>query len=115
PAVAMIHVRLTGRLGNQMFQYATARALAETHKTAVDVDVSAYLYPGELKYFQLWRFPRLRLHSLVPQYFKSKFQNIFKSKSRRCRPYAMDGLGFDPGVLELPDRTALQGFFTSER
>jgi hypothetical protein len=111
----MIYVRLTGRLGNQMFQYATARALAETRATAVGVDVSAYLYPSDWKYFQLWRFPRLRLHSLVPQYFKNKTQDVFKFQSRRRRPYAMSGLGFDPGVLQLPDWTALRGFFTSER
>jgi hypothetical protein len=41
----MIIVRVTGGIGNQMFQYAFGRALAERHKTEVKLDISFYSDP----------------------------------------------------------------------
>ena len=38
----MIIVRLIGGLGNQMFQYATARRLAEKHPTILKLDVTGF-------------------------------------------------------------------------
>lgn len=38
----MIYVRLLGGLGNQMFQYATARRLAAKHNTQLVLDTSSY-------------------------------------------------------------------------
>jgi Glycosyl transferase family 11 len=38
----MIIVRIGGGLGNQMFQYAIGRQLAETHKTLLKLDLSVY-------------------------------------------------------------------------
>src|SRR5687768_16956922 len=38
----MIVVKLMGGLGNQMFQYATARAIAHRNKTALYMDTSGF-------------------------------------------------------------------------
>lgn len=40
-----ISIYLQGGLGNQMFQYATAKALAEHYKVSLSIDSSWYIYP----------------------------------------------------------------------
>ena len=44
----MITIRLSGGLGNQMFQYAAARALALRRHTEIAVDTSYYVYAPEV-------------------------------------------------------------------
>jgi Glycosyl transferase family 11 len=111
----VIYVRLSNRLGNQMFQYAAARALAERRQTTVRVDVSAFARPGDWSNYQLWRFPKLKLGSFVSQFSR----NILDAARRPLRPisveFKMNGLGVDPRVNDLPDSALLKGFFTSEQ
>lgn len=109
----MIYVRLTDGLGNQMFQYAAARALAERRGTHVSVDVSPYRDPRNWRYYKLWYFPRLRLHSLPAQYLTQTFQLL--QRPRSAPTHVMTGLGFDPQVNCLPDWTYLRGYFPSEQ
>ena len=51
----MIRVFLPGGIGNQMFQYAAGRYLAENHNTALCLDTSWYHYPIKRK-FELNKF-----------------------------------------------------------
>ena len=113
----MITVRLRGGLGNQLFQYAAARALALRLGTSVALDIRNYRRKGVRAYelasydlpvafadwahrpprrgnrirFALWRALHPRL-------------NLFYEKQH----------AFDPAVLSLPDETHLQGYFQSE-
>jgi hypothetical protein len=110
----MIYVRLTDRLGNQMFQYAAARALAERRGTGVAIDLSAYRHPRAWSNYQLWRFPKLNLRSFVPQSIVNLGESI-RAARRPLHQYSRRGLGFDHSVVQLPDRTLLHGYFTSEQ
>jgi Glycosyl transferase family 11 len=109
----MIYVRLTDGLGNQMFQYAAARALAERRETRVSVDVSVYRDPRNWRNYKLWHFPRLWLHSVPAQYLLQTFQWL--ERPRGAPTHIMTGLGFDPLVNCLPDWTSLCGYFSSEQ
>jgi hypothetical protein len=46
----MITIRLSGGLGNQLFQYAAARSLAVFHKTQLAIDISRYINSSKRKY-----------------------------------------------------------------
>lgn len=54
----MIIARLIGGLGNQMFQYATARRLAEKHSTILKLDINSFeeykLHRYSLHCFHIW-------------------------------------------------------------
>ncbi len=52
----MIKVRVSGGLGNQLFQYACGRALAHKHHVPLALHVGNY-GPGALYAFQLHRYP----------------------------------------------------------
>jgi hypothetical protein len=111
----MIYIRLSDRLGNQMFQYAAARALAERNHTTVQVDVSAYRHPRVWHNYQLWRFPRLGLRPLFPQSIAQFGHTLGWKRKSPGTQFAMKGLGFDPSVNRLPDSTSLHGYFSSEQ
>lgn len=125
----MITIRFTGGLGNQLFQYATARALAERHGTEVLGDLADYgvrfpvgsrrpkrpdrpfdlarLAPGRLKYAAGWA-GYLAHRRAKPDW--PKWLSLFGPTY--VEPHAAR---FDPVVLDLPDGTALVGYFQSER
>jgi hypothetical protein len=111
----MICLRLRDRLGNQMFQYAAARALAERRRTTLCVDVSDYARGRNWSSYQLWRFPKLQLRSFVRQFASSGLVAARHALHSRAIKFEMKGLGFDPAVNELSDDVILRGFFTSER
>lgn len=127
----MIIAKLTGGLGNQMFQYAAARRLACLHNAALKLDIS-FLDKG--------------LNSTTPRTFllnhlavtasiatphevaeitgegKSALQSVL---SRVCTVMGMSqqcngvfnerSFNFDPDVLALPDNTYLAGYWQSEK
>lgn len=121
----MIVIYLKGGLGNQMFQYAFGRHLAEIHGTVVKMDTSAYDDYAKLDYvldvfnvqgnfasedeirnlketkaskFQLWFHDLLHSHPLVPKsYVRANFSH------------------FDPKILRLPDNVYVEGYFNSEK
>lgn len=112
----MIRVILQGRTGNNLFQYAAGRALAERHQTSLVLDGS-WVNPAQARIFEnLLRLP-----------IKARYENRRSFAKRLGRKFFSAGPGsfhrgpliIDPenGTLpELtaaPDHTLLIGFFQS--
>jgi hypothetical protein len=114
----MITVRLTGGLGNQMFQYAAAWRLAQKHRTSVRLDVSRYRKNRrsfELGSFALTgvalatsRSPRLRLRLSAQRMLQGMHLPV-------PLLYNEEGTSFSEAVLDLPSGSMLIGYFQSER
>ena len=112
----MIRVQLQGRLGNQMFQYATALSLARRHGVGVEVDVTSYMHPRQRAAFELWRFQRLGLVPIsITAALTSQVKRRLLVERAPAVTFRMQGLGFDNMVTTLPDGSVLQGWFQSER
>lgn len=127
----MIIVRLMGGLGNQMFQYATARALALRRETEVRLDLGWYRYEG--RNANTPRYPELDCFQLkaekvtIPQ----KLVDSWGGRRSRLWKYLLPGfssfptlrvvrepgedMAVNPEVLNSPDNTLLIGFWQSEK
>ncbi len=118
---AMICIRLEGGLGNQLFQYATGRALAIRHSTELVLDTSALntILPGiTSRSYELGHF------NLVARFAKPKECRLpswlrhLPALSKLISPWRMyveNGLGFNPRFTSLPDNTFLVGYWQSYR
>jgi hypothetical protein len=124
----MIGIRLTGGLGNQMFQYAAARRLAIRHNTIVCLDLSWYDDPEKAAATgQAWRarpFQLTRLTISEPMIITAadlatEHQIVghgLHNWSRRFPTiYSEPDYTFRSQILDLPDNSYLSGHFESER
>ena len=123
----MITVRLSGGLGNQLFQYAAARRLALKHGTRVRLDTSAYgswlSAPREAdRPFELMSFALA--DPIVPrgtELAAMEARRLALSALRHAglytsrRTYRHMNLEFDSRILDLPDGITLDGYFQSEK
>lgn len=124
----MIIVRLIGGLGNQMFQYAAGKYLAQLHKTDLLVDTSflerdpkgAYTKRElELSVFNL----ELNIASKEDiKRFNIEHSNKYSRALQRHLPilftnlYAAEtGISYQKEFLNYPENTYLDGFWQSER
>jgi hypothetical protein len=93
----MIGVRLMDRLGNNLFQYAAARGLAQRHATGVAVMGT----PSRLSSLAL------------------RADTVFVDEAGQAHAGWLEhrerSFTFDSGVAQLPDQTLLAGYFQSER
>ncbi len=122
----MITVRLTGGLGNQMFQYALGRTLAERHHTSLALDVTSY-QSDKLREFSLGmfnvdqrfgEFPRRRLVRALGRRLGIPGFTLDLGPVRIPRiTYVLRqrNFGFDPAVLEAPDNVYVDGYWQSEK
>lgn len=121
----MITVKLQGGLGNQLFQYATARALAEQHGSAVAFDLSSFQEAAarpditprryELDAFAIAPTQPSLLDGLArdagPVFLKKIGQKL-----RNITTYQERALGYDPMIgQKTTANTYLVGYFQSER
>jgi hypothetical protein len=116
----MIIVRILGGLGNQLFQYAAARSLAEQHNTIVKLDITGF------KDYQLRNFD-LRALGLPFEFatndeiVKWKAKNSFQRIQSYLTPYGwrrfykQPYFHYDTRFNKLGDNVYLQGFFQSEQ
>jgi hypothetical protein len=124
----MIHVRLMGGMGNQMFQYALARSLAIKHRTEARVDLS-FLLDRSVKRNFVFRDYDLGIFDveIKPSFSPLALKLIGQTKNRelneRMQRLVARGknvvsersFAFDPDVLESPDNSLLIGYWQSER
>ncbi len=127
----MIIVKLMGGLGNQMFQYATARRLALQHNSELVLDGSYFAQcPSgdtprqyELHHLSLnARFAKPIETAELSGLYKNQWQKTVVRFRRfaglACpAPYLYQELngGYLPEVLTLPDNVYLSGYWQSER
>lgn len=107
----MIVARIRGGLGNQLFQYAAARRLADHLDTDLELDLSWFSKPREDT-------PRaLMLDQLtVRGSFRSSARGVAAAVRRlQRRTFVEQHFRFDSQVLSLPDGTLLDGYFQSAK
>jgi hypothetical protein len=135
----MIIVKLTGGLGNQMFQYAAGRRLAERHGAELLLDASNYGSDGELRPESLAAFKRplrllqFRIKARIAQpdeiarlrddFYRATTRDRIVRQIRRLSPgFLWNGshiverqFRFQPEALTWPDNVYLQGFWQSPK
>lgn len=122
----MIITRLIGGLGNQFFQYAVGRHLAEIHKTEVKIDISGF-ESYKLHKYSLWPFNiqesfaspeevaalRNQGQTIVGRLTQKVLQKPLKSTSTYIRERKL--FCFDADILNLGDDIYLQGSWQNEK
>lgn len=119
----MIITCLRGGLGNQMFQYALGRYLAEKHNTELLLDTTRYL-EDEKRRYALGAFC---IHARIANLDEV---SVFNEKNKYKRAYEKIGrfffgryiqkireksLKFDPEILKSKDNVYLLGYWQSEK
>lgn len=114
----MITVLLQGRTGNNLFQYAAGRALADHLQTDLMLDGS-WANPAHAAQFEtLLRLPlraRYRRNFSVPKRVVQKFLGVRPWQLHHGPVHIESSPGHDPALLDLPDESYLAGFFQSPR
>jgi len=116
----MVYVQLLGGLGNQMFQYAAAYALASSHQTRVKLDISEF-ESYKLRKFDLEVFNtdfeaaddgELSIYPIGNRMFRvlEKFKPV-QRKSFYKEPF----FHFDESFFDLTPPVYIKGYFQSEK
>jgi hypothetical protein len=114
----MIRVVLLGRTGNNLFQYALGRVLAEKHGVPLVMDASWFNAEG---WAEVSHFLKLPLKAKVVRRFSIGTRALRKLTGRHYWEYrgvpmlreAGDDQGFDPRFLNAPPDCTLFGYFQS--
>ena len=120
----MIIVRLTGGLGNQMFQYAAARSVADRHGVRLELDITDYKH-HKLRRYELGDFTiRAEIASkddIESLGVDTTRLSLFGRFKRRLLPsssntvYRERSLSYDSGVESIVPPMYLDGYWQSER
>lgn len=97
----MIIVRLIGGLGNQLFQYAMARHLAEINHTALQIDLSEY--------------ENYKLHKYSLHHFNIIEDIVSQDEICAITTFKEKHFHFDPGFKAIGDNVVLKGYWHTER
>lgn len=116
----MIISHINGGLGNQMFQYAAGKTLAQLNNTFLKLDVSEF-DKNKLRSFDLLAFEtqilyaaKQEISNLLPSHnFEKAFQYLSPLKKRTY--HREKSFSFDEKVLKLGKNVYLKGYFQSEK
>jgi hypothetical protein len=123
----MIVVRLIGGLGNEMFQYAAGRALAQRHGTDLKLDMTPFqtyhLHRYALQHFDIQAQPATAADlKRVTRWQGRKRRAINAAMKwvpvRAWRPLGYvkeNGHSFNATLLDAPDDVYLEGYWQTER
>lgn len=119
----MIVVRLSGGLGNQLFQYAAGRQLADLHQTELVMDTYWYTHTPKLdtpRSYELGHYPvRARAaNGAEPLWCLLHGGRVTRRLGflpRKWKHFSEKGFAFDPAFLRLPDGTYIDGYWQSHR
>jgi len=112
----MIITRLHGRLGNQMFQYAAARALAVRKGTQVMLDARGALVRGEGVLTRVFDLPVAEPVGLPPAKHESLLgYTAWRYLAREPVFHREQGLGYNRQIKQWGDNIYLHGYWQSER
>ncbi len=115
----MVKVEIIGGLGNQMFQYATAKAIAVKHNTQVTANISAFntykVHPLSLD--KLSCNCMFDSHVTILSRFLNlpKFRKIFSKFSGLFNVYIEKDLSYNPKLINSTKDVSLYGYFQSEK
>lgn len=116
----MIVSKIIGGLGNQMFQYATARALTLRQSYELSLDISGFddykLHNYGLYHFDIIDsiYEKINLKAQFSSSILNQVYNKF-SLSRKISCIVEDGLKFNPSILYCKDNVYLDGYWQSEK
>ena len=122
----MIIVVLMGGLGNQLFQYAAARSLADRTMGALRFDLSAMGRHSTTRPFLLHHFrvrgavTRVMSQEFLCATLKSPISRLMQRHYRRCMHYCFTemkekpDLRFEPALLAARGNVVLSGYWQSE-
>jgi hypothetical protein len=116
-----VYVRLLGGLGNQLFQYAMGRALADARHVELVLDPRFILRKGCISGLAIDEFAiRARyLSDAEAAHFKEPVWKLSRALRRQINPwlgyYHETVHSFDSAVLNQNDHVMLSGFWQSER
>jgi len=119
----MIVVRLSGGLGNQLFQYAAGQRLAKLHHTELVLDTYWYAHTPRRdtpRTYELWHYPvqarlAVKAESLWCRMHGGRIARRLPFLPRRWANFREKGFAFDAAVLRLPDDVYLDGYWQSYR
>jgi len=116
----MIISKVIGGLGNQLFQYAAARCLAQVRKTEVKLDLTGF-QDYQLRNFDLNALNinvviarNQEIDALKAKGTLQRLQSYLTPYNRR-KFYKQPYFHFDPHFYRLGSQVYLQGYFQSER
>lgn len=114
----MIYTRLLGGAGNQLFQYAAGRALADRLGCDLALD-TRYIKGSDTRGDCFGHFAKARFRSetqMPPAKPDGMLRyGLWRAFGRSPRFFRERGLGFDPALLDKPEGTYLHGYWQSER
>ena len=123
----MIIVKLTGGLGNQMFQYAAGRCLAHRLGVKLKLDISNFQYVNNRSYElhllnviedfstkeDVFRIVGGNLQYNIDRIFRTRY--FVKSIRQHANYYRQPFFHFDEKFFDMPDNSYLEGYWQSER